>query len=97
MLLASVNCASLRSTSFFLTVRPPPRSTLFPYTTLFRSHQREIVQQRAQLGALEPAEGHRLDRLGTECIGEIGRASCRERVEVAVAVGALERGRGSTV
>src|SRR5207249_10485455 len=22
---------------FFLTVRPPPRSTLFPYTTLFRS------------------------------------------------------------
>src|SRR5262245_62841935 len=23
--------------SFFLIVRPPPRSTLFPYTTLFRS------------------------------------------------------------
>src|SRR5699024_12503142 len=23
---------------FFLTLRPPPRSTLFPYTTLFRSH-----------------------------------------------------------
>src|SRR5690606_42134900 len=23
--------------SFFLTLRPPPRSTLFPYTTLFRS------------------------------------------------------------
>src|SRR5207249_8635312 len=22
---------------FFLTLRPPPRSTLFPYTTLFRS------------------------------------------------------------
>src|SRR5438309_8215299 len=22
---------------FFLTIRPPPRSTLFPYTTLFRS------------------------------------------------------------
>src|SRR5438132_5402551 len=25
------------SLSFFLTIRPPPRSTLFPYTTLFRS------------------------------------------------------------
>src|SRR5690625_6612380 len=24
--------------SFFLRIRPPPRSTLFPYTTLFRSH-----------------------------------------------------------
>src|SRR5690348_18170656 len=23
---------------FFLMLRPPPRSTLFPYTTLFRSH-----------------------------------------------------------
>src|SRR5437667_9856977 len=23
--------------SFFLIIRPPPRSTLFPYTTLFRS------------------------------------------------------------
>src|SRR5205809_8109408 len=24
---------------FFLIIRPPPRSTLFPYTTLFRSHE----------------------------------------------------------
>src|SRR5687767_15389574 len=24
---------------FFLTIRRPPRSTLFPYTTLFRSHE----------------------------------------------------------
>src|SRR5438874_3678907 len=28
---------------FFLLIRRPPRSTLFPYTTLFRSH----VEQRA--------------------------------------------------
>src|SRR2546430_3542976 len=31
---------------FFLMIRRPPRSTLFPYTTLFRSlrvHQREIA------------------------------------------------------
>src|SRR5690606_41415228 len=26
---------------FFLMIRRPPRSTLFPYTTLFRSHVRE--------------------------------------------------------
>src|SRR5947209_12950758 len=34
---------------FFLTIRRPPRSTLFPYTTLFRS---EISQ------AIEGAEGY---------------------------------------
>src|SRR6266516_6871000 len=30
----------LRTIFFFLMIRRPPRSTLFPYTTLFRSHQR---------------------------------------------------------
>src|SRR5205807_9474720 len=33
---------------FFLMIRRPPRSTLFPYTTLFRSH----VDQRATTIAL---------------------------------------------
>src|SRR2546430_11197600 len=28
---------------FFLMIRRPPRSTLFPYTTLFRSSSREMV------------------------------------------------------
>src|SRR5699024_8738195 len=28
----------LRTVLFLFTIRPPPRSTLFPYTTLFRSH-----------------------------------------------------------
>src|ERR1022692_2281615 len=31
---------------FFLMIRRPPRSTLFPYTTLFRSIQREDAQRR---------------------------------------------------
>src|SRR5260370_19436741 len=30
---------------FFLMIRRPPRSTLFPYTTLFRSRDRELVDQ----------------------------------------------------
>src|SRR3712207_8845292 len=30
---------------FFLMIRRPPRSTLFPYTTLFRSQQRKGVCQ----------------------------------------------------
>src|SRR2546422_4860655 len=29
-------------------IRRPPRSTLFPYTTLFRSVQRHLARQRAQ-------------------------------------------------
>src|SRR2546427_8990008 len=34
---------------FFLMIRRPPRSTLFPYTTLFRS--RQIAEQRAAAAA----------------------------------------------
>src|SRR5207248_11058725 len=32
---------------FFLMIRPPPRSTLFPYTTLFRSPDRTFSSCRA--------------------------------------------------
>src|SRR3712207_8854132 len=48
---------------FFLMIRRPPRSTLFPYTTLFRSgeeHQREeaadlaVTGQQRMDGAGEP-------------------------------------------
>src|SRR5690349_22865959 len=34
-----MHLTALRVTSFFLTLRRPPTSTLFPYTTLFRSGQ----------------------------------------------------------
>src|SRR3712207_8608196 len=34
---------------FFLMIRRPPRSALFPYTTLFRSHDRSrLPQQRSR-------------------------------------------------
>src|SRR2546430_16972399 len=36
---------------FFLMIRRPPRSTLFPYTTLFRSHSARLPRG---LGALHP-------------------------------------------
>src|SRR2546426_8773682 len=44
-------------------IRRPPRSTLFPYTTLFRSHPRE--QRRHDLHR-RPAEGHARRGLGAE-------------------------------
>src|SRR6266571_8096499 len=44
---------------FFLMIRRPPRSTLFPYTTLFRLRQRASArasapQPRGRLGARPP-------------------------------------------
>src|SRR5205809_6199938 len=36
----------MRSIFFFFILRPPPRSTLFPYTTLFRSHWRRVLRRR---------------------------------------------------
>src|SRR3712207_8901716 len=38
---------------FFLMIRRPPRSTLFPYTTLFRSHDYREEPQ-SHLGWLNP-------------------------------------------
>src|SRR5438477_3445377 len=56
---------------FFLMIRRPPRSTLFPYTTLFRSNQRRsrrseqgsvvlrVVEQRVETRvAAERSEEH---------------------------------------
>src|SRR5256885_12075956 len=45
---------------FFLMIRRPPRSTLFPYTTLFRSHEdeedhRHVEQQHQHAQLLERA------------------------------------------
>src|SRR4051812_49665185 len=51
-------------------IRRPPRSTLFPYTTLFRSE----VQNRRQ-GAAEP--GPCLGRGGSPGVGSVDRKSTR--------------------
>src|SRR5258708_32565375 len=37
---------------FFLMIRRPPRSTLFPYTTLFRSHSIGSVPSASEFAAL---------------------------------------------
>src|SRR5476649_2965398 len=46
MFIISLFILSFPAFFFFLMIRRPPRSTLFPYTTLFRSPQ-ERRQQRA--------------------------------------------------
>src|SRR5215813_14438202 len=48
---------------FFLMIRRPPRSTLFPYTTLFRSPGRTGGPQRLQPAVPSREAGGRLLRL----------------------------------
>src|SRR5439155_20210342 len=48
----------LYSSFFFLMLRRPPRSTLFPYTTLFRSH-RDGLPLRARAGLRVLRSGRR--------------------------------------
>src|SRR5947209_17167514 len=43
---------------FFLMIRRPPRSTLFPYTTLFRSGVLDSVPAGERLGVAARRRGH---------------------------------------
>src|SRR5687768_18466755 len=45
---------------FFLMRRRPPRSTLFPYTTLFRSLRHVLITQRAHFAQAVPEDHDRI-------------------------------------
>src|SRR3712207_6377644 len=54
---------------FFLMIRRPPRSTLFPYTTLFRSADILVVQPFAHSFLVRfPTEGINLDGQDAETL-----------------------------
>src|SRR5437762_8654788 len=55
---------------FFLTIPPPPRSTLFPYTTLFRSQVDRVLRDEAGGAGDEPCGG---EQHGTESVGKSRR------------------------
>src|SRR3989475_7021523 len=66
---------------FFLMIRRPPRSTLFPYTTLFRSFAQVSGEERAQAGRgarIEPDTRLR----GTMRVGLEDALDQRERAAV---------------
>src|SRR3712207_7336052 len=50
-------CIRYYTLFFFLMIRRPPRSTLFPYTTLFRSSSM-ASRGRRRFGCLGPLERH---------------------------------------
>src|SRR5207244_12274759 len=56
------------STLVYIVIPPPPTSTLFPYTTLFRSaweslHGRELATLTAEFDGGSGPEPHTIDRL----------------------------------
>src|SRR2546430_17501094 len=62
-------------------IRRPPRSTLFPYTTLFRSRRREARQGAPEGGLVAPpaSPGHaRLRRSGYRTPAGAARAAARQ-------------------
>src|SRR5438876_6660181 len=60
---------------FFLMIRRPPRSTLFPYTTLFRSGDRTLTDRTLDnLGSINWTDGGRLLVSG---VAQIDRKSTR--------------------
>src|SRR3712207_6995052 len=75
---------------FFLMIRRPPRSTLFPYTTLFRSHQH--AQRRDDVLLAQRADGVR-HLLGGEAEAHVHLhpADGREVVALRVEEQAAER------
>src|SRR3712207_8966028 len=55
---------------FFLMIRRPPRSTLFPYTTLFRSEGLDSLRTEIQASSSQPREitqdGEMIDQFKAE-------------------------------
>src|SRR3712207_8917877 len=78
-------------------IRRPPRSTLFPYTTLFRSVEALVVDRvlEARVGAVDPIAvvaldgDHRVDRLdqvlGVDEADDVGQARIGLRCLVSAA------------
>src|SRR5574338_137145 len=56
---------AFRSVFFFLMIRRPPRSTLFPYTTLFRSWSTRSTAARGAAGRASPSPTWWRDRKST--------------------------------
>src|SRR2546425_656418 len=54
-----MSCFSLFFSFFFLMIRRPPRSTLFPYTTLFRSSQ-SVLEAAGRATGLTPGKARAL-------------------------------------
>src|SRR3712207_7616078 len=66
---------------FFLMRRRPPRSTLFPYTTLFRSGRLDVARWPDELRIVDIAllPEHRNAGVGTALLRELQAKAARDR------------------
>src|SRR3712207_9433030 len=92
----------VRTVVFFLMIRRPPRSTLFPYTTLFRSvtaaSYGPIIVIRRSSNRLHLYNGSSLVRTFTVATGEADRKSTRlnsSHANISYAVFCLKKQRSS--
>src|SRR2546430_9091828 len=60
---------------FFLMIRRPPRSTLFPYTTLFRSHIRAKIDAAIRIALFVLLYFH-LAHVGLQCFNHFLLCHC---------------------
>src|SRR5215469_17896009 len=72
---------------FFLMIRRPPRSTLFPYTTLFRSAHGGRIAFRQVTGG----EGHGTHTGGRRCVDRKSTRLNSSHVEISYAVFCLKK------
>src|SRR5687768_17892098 len=78
---ACSGCASKTVSFFFLMIRRPPRSTLFPYTTLFRSG--EMGEDALELNVRHPFEElHKLSDLGRQDRSEEHTSELQSRLHL---------------
>src|SRR5438874_6634143 len=79
---------------FFLMIRPPPRSTLFPYTTLFRSPATHALRSRERKRFSSPRAGRPPASSTRPMAKKIDRKSTRlnsSHVEISYAVFCLKK------
>ena len=69
---------------FFLMIRRPPRSTLFPYTTLFRSDRMDTLRQEGGLSGFPKRDESAYDTFG------VGHSSTSISAALGMAVAAAK-------
>src|SRR2546430_9184943 len=62
-------------------IRRPPRSTLFPYTTLFRSRMKRSMGLRGQAASVTAGDGGRRGAVNAQCVDQDAPCSihCRSK------------------
>src|SRR3989442_3550868 len=85
---------------FFLMIRRPPRSTLFPYTTLFRSRRVESPLGTMYVTITEDDKGQPFEVFGDRHVHRADRKSTRlnsSHVRISYAVFCLKKKNSKTV